>query len=90
MPTRLAVRAARYASGARRAPAVAIFCSKVKGKSARRRLLRRLREAGNHKENRRDRRLAENQRGKRRVVVIVRERNGIGVPAVFSKENEAV
>lgn len=44
----------------------------------------------NHKENRRDRRLAENQRGKRRVVVIVRERNGIGVPAVFQKENEAV
>ena len=44
----------------------------------------------NHRENRRDRRLACNQNGKRRVVVIVRERNGNGVPAVFKTEAQAV
>jgi transposase-like protein len=43
----------------------------------------------NHKENRRDRRLARNQNGKRKVVVIVRERNGNGVPAVFKTEAQA-
>jgi hypothetical protein len=43
----------------------------------------------NHRENRRDRRLAKNQNGKRRVVVIVRERGGNGVPAVFRSEAEA-
>lgn len=37
----------------------------------------------NHKENRRDRRLAINQNGKRQRVVIVREREGHSVPAVF-------
>jgi hypothetical protein len=34
----------------------------------------------NWTENRRDRRLLENQSGKRRVVVIMRERNGITLP----------
>src|SRR6185312_3099253 len=43
----------------------------------------------NLKENRRDRRLAGNQSGKRKVVVIVRERNGNGVPAVFKSEAQA-
>ena len=31
----------------------------------------------NHKENRRDRRLVRNQNGKRQVVVVVRERDGL-------------
>jgi transposase-like protein len=43
----------------------------------------------NHRENRRDRRLARNQTGKRRVVVIVRERGGNSVPAVFHSESQA-
>jgi hypothetical protein len=43
----------------------------------------------NHRENRRDRRLARNQTGKRKVVVIVRERNGQSVPAVFRTEGQA-
>lgn len=43
----------------------------------------------NLKENRRDRRFARNQSGKRRVVIIVRERNGNGVPAVFKSEAQA-
>jgi transposase-like protein len=43
----------------------------------------------NHRENRRDRRLARNQTGKRRVVVIVRERGGNSIPAVFRSEAEA-
>jgi transposase-like protein len=43
----------------------------------------------NFKENRRDRRLAKNQTGKREVVVIVRERGGNGVPAVFKSEADA-
>lgn len=43
----------------------------------------------NHAENRRDRRLARNQNGKRKVVVIVRERNGNSVPAVFKTEGAA-
>lgn len=37
----------------------------------------------NYKENRRDRRLAKNQNGKRRVVVILRERQGQTLPFVF-------
>ena len=37
----------------------------------------------NWKENRRDRRLAVNQNGKRRVVVIMRERDGKTLPFVF-------
>ncbi len=40
-------------------------------------------------ENRVDRRLARNQNGKRKVVVIVRERNGNSVPAVFRTEGAA-
>src|ERR1700683_4512837 len=43
----------------------------------------------NHKENRRDRRLAKNQNGKRRVVVVVRERGGRTLPAVFRTEAAA-
>lgn len=44
----------------------------------------------NYKENRRDRRLAVNQNGKRRVVVIMRERNGKTLPFVFKSEDAAV
>lgn len=44
----------------------------------------------NHKENRVDRRLAKNQNGKRRVVVVARERGGRTMPAVFRSEAEAV
>jgi hypothetical protein len=44
----------------------------------------------NHKENRRDRRLAVNQSGKRRVVVAMRERNGRTPPFVVRAEDEAV
>jgi transposase-like protein len=44
----------------------------------------------NLKENRIDRRFAENQSGKRRAVVIVRERNGNSVPAVFKSEGQAL
>src|SRR5205085_73447 len=40
-------------------------------------------------ENRRDRRLRRNQSGKRQVVVIVRERGGNSVPAVFKSESQA-
>lgn len=44
----------------------------------------------NIRENRRDRRLHSNQNGKRKAVVIVRERNGNSVPAVFKIEGEAL
>lgn len=44
----------------------------------------------NLRENRRDRRLAINQNGKRRCVVIVRERGGNSVPAVFRTEKAAL
>jgi transposase-like protein len=44
----------------------------------------------NWKENRRDRRLAVNQTGKRKVVVILRERNGITLPFVFRSEAHAI
>jgi transposase-like protein len=44
----------------------------------------------NFKEHRRDRRLARNQTGKRRVVVIVRERHGHSLPSVFNSEAEAL
>jgi hypothetical protein len=44
----------------------------------------------NLRENRVDRRLSRNQNGKRKVVVIVRERNGNSVPAVFKSEAQAV
>jgi transposase-like protein len=40
----------------------------------------------NRLENRRDRRLAKNQNGKRQVVVVIRERDGRTVPAVFKSE----
>lgn len=43
----------------------------------------------NNKENRRDRRLTRNQNGKRKVVVIIRERDGNSVPAVFGSESQA-
>lgn len=43
----------------------------------------------NLRENRRDRRLAKNQNGKRRVVVVVRERGGRTLPAVFKTEAAA-
>jgi hypothetical protein len=41
------------------------------------------------KEKRLDRRFARNQNGKRKVVVIVRERGGNSVPAVFHSESQA-
>lgn len=44
----------------------------------------------NYKENRRDRRLAQNQNGKRQVVVVVRERDGRTLPAVFKSEGAAL
>ncbi len=44
----------------------------------------------NFRENRRDRRLFKNQNGKRKVVVIVRERNGSSLPAVFRSESHAL
>lgn len=44
----------------------------------------------NWKENRIDRRLAKNQNGKRRVVVIMRERGGRTLPFVFKTEAEGV
>jgi hypothetical protein len=40
-------------------------------------------EPTNLKANRRDRRFARNQKGKRKVVVVIRERSGNSVPAVF-------
>ena len=43
----------------------------------------------NHKENRRDRRLVKNQNGKRKVVVVVRERGGRTLPTVFKTEGSA-
>ena len=44
----------------------------------------------NTQENRRDRRLLRNQNGKRKAVVIVRERNGNSIPAVFKTEAQAI
>ena len=44
----------------------------------------------NFREHRRDRRLAANQNGKRKAVVIARERNGNSVPAVFRTEGSAL
>jgi hypothetical protein len=46
-------------------------------------------KAANQKENRRDRRLAKKQNGKRQVVVVVRERGGSTLPAVFKSEGAA-
>jgi len=44
----------------------------------------------NRKENRIDRRLAENQSGKRKVVVVLRERGGTTVTGVFKSEGQAL
>jgi transposase-like protein len=44
----------------------------------------------NKKEDRKDRRLAQNQTGKRQVVVIMRERGGITLPFVFKSESAAI
>src|SRR5271155_1626036 len=44
----------------------------------------------NHRENRRDRRLAINQTGKRQAVVIIRERDGKSLPSVFRSESAAL
>ena len=44
----------------------------------------------NRKADRKDRRLAANQTGKRRVVVVMRERGGRTLPFVFRAEDEAV
>lgn len=44
----------------------------------------------NHRENRRDRRKWINQTGKRQSVIIVRERNGNSLPAVFASEGAAL
>lgn len=44
----------------------------------------------NFKEDRIDRRLARNQTGKRRVVVVMRERNGRTLPFVFKTEAQGV
>jgi hypothetical protein len=44
----------------------------------------------NHRENRRDRRLAQNQNGKRKVVVVMRERDGRTLPSVWRSESAAL
>ncbi|WP_230293769.1 IS1595 family transposase [Croceicoccus sp. Ery5] len=44
----------------------------------------------NHKEDRKDRRLAVNQTGKRQCVVIMRERGGRALPFVVRQEGDAV
>jgi ISXO2-like transposase domain len=41
-------------------------------------------------EKRKDRRFAQNQSGKRKAVVIIRERNGNSLPAVFRTEGQAL
>jgi hypothetical protein len=51
---------------------------------------KRYRKPANHVENRVDRRLTRNQTGKRKVVVIVRERSGNSVSAVFKSEAQAM
>jgi hypothetical protein len=45
---------------------------------------------GNRAEDRHDRRLAENQTGKRQCVVVARERNGNTVICVFRNEAQAL
>lgn len=44
----------------------------------------------NRREDRVDRRLAENQTGKRRVVVVMREHNGRTLPFVFKAEGQSI
>jgi hypothetical protein len=56
----------------------------------RRRVFRRVCEAGEPKENRVDRRLRRNQSGKRKVVVMIRERGGKTLPGVFRNEGDAL
>ena len=44
----------------------------------------------NHVENRRDLRVAANQNGKRRVVVVIREHDGRTLSHVFKSEGKSV
>jgi len=44
----------------------------------------------NLRENRKDRRLRRNQSGKRQVVVVIRERDGVTLPGVFKTETDAL
>jgi transposase-like protein len=44
----------------------------------------------NLRENRVDRRKRENQSGKRKVVVVIRERDGVTLPGVFKSEGDAL
>ncbi len=44
----------------------------------------------NRKEKRRDRRRAENQSGKRKCVVVIRQRDGLNLPAAFASEAAAI
>jgi hypothetical protein len=44
----------------------------------------------NLRENRRDRRLRQNQSGKRKVMVVIRERDGKTLPGVFASEVAAL
>src|SRR5579863_981390 len=44
----------------------------------------------NFRENRKDRRLRQNQTGKRKVVVVIRERGGNTLPGVFRTEADAL
>jgi transposase-like protein len=44
----------------------------------------------NHVENRRDRRLRQNRSGKRKTVVVIRERDGKTLPGVFASEGAAL
>jgi transposase-like protein len=44
----------------------------------------------NLRENRRDRRLRQNQSGKRQCVVVIRERDGVTLPGVFRSEDQAL
>src|SRR5467141_700313 len=47
-------------------------------------------KSANHVENRRDRRLRMNQSGKRKCVVVIRERDGKTLPGVFASEVAAL
>ena len=44
----------------------------------------------NFRENRIDRRLGENRSGKRKSVIVIRERDGLSLPAVFASESAAL
>jgi transposase-like protein len=44
----------------------------------------------NKKEDRKDRRTTEEQTGKKRVVVVIREREGRALPFIFGKESDAI